>query len=138
MSIEQAYLQQENEGEELRIRMRRIGDGATCYLTRKRQIGPGVRSETEKIISLEEYMALKSKRDTKREVIEKKRICFVWQNQYFELDIFTRPRALMLLEIELTDLQTEVSLPPFLKIEKEVTGDTKYSNHNLALKPALK
>lgn len=90
--------------------------------------------EIERMISSREYLDLLVKADQLKQPIKKKRSCFLWKNQYFELDMFISPRkGLCLLEAEMDDESTSLELPPFLTIEKEVTGDKKYSNTNLAL-----
>ena len=58
---------------------------------------------------------------------------FLYANHYFELDVFKEPRAgLELLEVELDEADAPVTLPPFIEIEREVTGDTSFDNHALA------
>ena len=59
--------------------------------------------------------------------------CFLWEQQYFELDLFRDPaEGLVLLEIELDDIDQPVSLPPFLEIDREVTDDPAFLNSELA------
>lgn len=133
--VEEAYLAVDNPNEEIRVRRRILGDSSTFYLTKKRVVGPGTRIETEEAISWQTYLNLLETRDQKRGIIEKDRYCFLWQNQYFELDVFKNLReALCLLEIELTNLQKSVILPPFLDVHEsdEVTDDPRYKNQTLA------
>ena len=51
-----------------------------------------------------------------------------------------RCRNLVLLETYTTKKGVELELPPFLQVEKEVTGDSNFSMYNLSLiePPALK
>ncbi|MBU6500628.1 MAG: AAA family ATPase [Patescibacteria group bacterium] len=137
IEIEQAYLlDDEQDGEPPRIRKRTYQHGSTYFWTKKKPRGPGVRVEIEKAISWRTYLELMDSRDQKRGVIKKHRYCFFWENQYFALDVFNNlPKALCLLEIELTDLQQKVVLPPFLKVSEkdDVSDDNMYSNSNLAL-----
>jgi CYTH domain-containing protein len=59
---------------------------------------------------------------------------FLWGGHYFELDTFVSPvEGFLVLEVELDDLATPVTLPPFLHIGPEVTGDDRYSNRRIAL-----
>jgi len=136
VKIEQIYLRSERPDEEVRIRRREHANGSTYFMTRKRQIAPGVRIETEKMIDWRAYTDLRAaSRDPLRSILTKERRSFLWKNQHFELDVFTNlPMTLCLLEIELTDLQQEVSLPPFLglHLEDEVTRDPRYNNYALA------
>jgi len=69
--------------------------------------------------------------------VKKKRFCFLYKNQYFELDQFeTPPAALgentMLLEIKLVNESQKVELPPFLQEIANVTKDPQFKNQNLA------
>jgi CYTH domain-containing protein len=70
--------------------------------------------------------------------IRKDRHCFVWEHQYFELDVLKKPiRPHALLEIELTRETQKVYLPPFLKILREVSDDPLWSNSTLARRIAV-
>jgi len=132
LHIEQTYLRTLNG--ECRVRATTL-DGVTTYTqTTKRPVKAGVRIEEERVIPLRKYRELLYMKDPDRRTIRKNRHTFVWQNQYFELDVFIEPRAgLALLEVELTDLQDTVVLPPFVPIIKEVTDDPAYSNAHIAL-----
>lgn len=63
---------------------------------------------------------------------------FLYHNQYFELDIFVEPewlKGLTLLEIELTEENDKVDIPPWLGKITEVTADPIYKNYHLAKRP---
>ena len=64
--------------------------------------------------------------------IVKKRVCFVYQSQYFEVDLFEFSNDKAILEIELTNENSKINLPPFISFIKEVTEDFNYTNYNLA------
>ena len=68
----------------------------------------------EHTISAWEYLKRMEKKDPMRKTIQKVRRTFLWKNQYFELDLFTRLSDLMLLEIELLRVDDQVELPPFV------------------------
>lgn len=131
--IKQAYLK--SEGEE-RIRHRISKNGEMFYRTFKIPTTHlSVREERETHISVYEYHELMDRRDPARDVIEKDRICFLWKDQYFELDRFTAPdriKGLVLLEIELTEESEKIELPPWLGTVSEVTDNPKYKNVALA------
>lgn len=138
--LEQVYLKKQQKGVIRRIRKRWLTNSEPVYyFTEKRSAGRrGVNIETEKCINHKKYQELLKNRDPRREKIVKKRIYFVWKKQYFSLDIFLKPQRLsgrVILEIELTEENDRVDLPYFLHIEKEITGDPRYSNSNLAKKP---
>src|SRR3989344_1493240 len=130
--IEQMYLSQRGDKEESRIRKRAQKRSVTYYQTHKLKLAPGVRQETEKIIKPEEYSVLSHLRNPATQIIRKYRYCFIYKFQYFELDVIFQPIPLCLLEIELTEENDHIELPPFLKISKEVTGDSRYENFSIA------
>lgn len=135
VNIQQAYIINEDDsGVEKRIRARTYEGGTVYYLTTKIPRDDGVRHETTKEISASEYqMLMATKLDYSRRIINKKRICFLYNNQYFELDVFGPPlEPLMILEIELTDINDKVDIPDFIRVEKEVTNDPRYYNYQLA------
>ncbi|MFY9458108.1 MAG: AAA family ATPase, partial [Candidatus Spechtbacterales bacterium] len=130
--IEQMYVAHPDLGE-LRIRKRSTvkfgrgrsqGDSTSYYKTRKVDISPAIRREDEEYITWNDYEHLKAFKDFNRQVIRKHRYCFVYKNQYFELDVLISPeraKGLCLLEIELVNEKDPVDLPSFLAIEREVT-----------------
>lgn len=135
IDIEQVYLPVQKAGEELRVRRRGQDGSYVYYMTHKFSLKPGVRSEHERHIDYREYFEFFRNRDPTFHPIEKDRHCFVWNNQYFELDVFRSPhRNLHLLEIELTEECSTVELPPFINVIMEVTDDLNFSNKELARK----
>ncbi len=129
--IEQMYLVSP-DNREIRIRKRAQDGSATYYRTEKIKMHPGTRQETEVAITATEYLNLKKMKKPNTRVIRKHRHCFVYRGQYFELDFFLNPPGLTVMEIELTEENDTIVIPPFIEIEKEVTGDASYSNFNLA------
>lgn len=117
---------------ERRIRQRGQDGNFSYYYTEKKEIDNLKRSETEKKISEKEYIRYLSQMDFSITPIVKKRICFVYKAQYFEIDIFNFSDEYALMEIELTNKNSIVNLPDFINVFKEVTNDPKYRNHNLA------
>ncbi|XP_050409528.1 TRPL translocation defect protein 14 [Patella vulgata] len=94
--------------------------------------------ELRQPISSKEYEILQAQRDGRHDTIYKTRQCFLWQNQYFQMDIYRDPcpsrcKGLILLETY-TAKDKEISLPDFLKIEREVTDENFYSMFSLSLK----
>ena len=132
LNIVQTYLHSSNKNVERRIRQRGIGNDFTYYYTEKRYFEGGKRIEFEKKISIKEYMQLSLEADTSLHQIIKKRYCFIYENQYFELDIYPFSTTHAILEIELTGLTREVKLPEFIKKVKDVTLDSRYKNYTLA------
>lgn len=131
VEIEQTYLNcTDGIG---RVRKRGQHGNYTYTHTVKRHLGAGKNIELERIISGREYLSLLTQADPERVTVKKKRTCFLWENQYFELDLFLSPHeGLVLLEAEIEEDDAEVKLPPFLKIEREVTNEPEYANANIA------
>lgn len=139
VEIEQAYLDS-NASQHVRIRSRsQKGEGVAYYETVKINTGVmGSRIETERQISKEAYTDKMKYRDKDTDVIRKTRVCFLYKNQYFELDFFTEPerlRGLMFLEIELTEENELVEIPEWIGKVEEVTDNPKYHNSFLAMRP---
>ncbi len=122
-------------GERARIRKRGKDGGYTYYKTVKKDIDGLKRIEIEEILSKEEYELLLSLSKQKT-TVEKTRYCLVYENKYFEIDLFPFSNDKAFLEIELNDENENFNLPPFIKVIKEVTTDKEYKNSSIALKIA--
>lgn len=135
------YLQ--TSGQRVQTRLRKRGqNGHWSYIhTTRRPHVHGQSIEVKTQLTQRDYLNMLAQKDDAHFTIFKKRRCFLVNNQYFQLDIYQEPshprcRGLMLLETY-TSLEGEYlkrSLPKFLNIVKEVTGDPSYSMYNLSLK----
>lgn len=148
VSIVQYYIKTP-QGDE-RIRMRTWRGITTCYRTIKRELFQGIghegesestrvaRYESESLISATEFAQLLNYAKSDCCPIFKNRKTFVYQNQYFELDVFSgHHKGLVMLEIELTDANDQIILPEFLGKTRDVTEDQNYSNYFLARNPGM-
>lgn len=88
--------------------------------------------ETEKRLTQAEYINLLMDADTTKHQIRKTRYCLVYNNQYFEIDIYPFWNDVAIMEIELNNESQTIEFPPQIKIIKEVTDDIEYKNSNLA------
>ena len=134
-NIIQTYLNSENPNIERRIRMRGTKkSGYSFYYTEKQDKFKGVRIERERKISQKEYLNYAVEADTSLHQISKERICFVYDKQFFELDLYpsSMSEEYAVLEIELKDINEPVNLPPFLDVVRDVTGENAYKNSSLA------
>lgn len=130
--ITQTYLLSEPDAE-VRLRKRGINGDYVYFHTIKKTVGDLERIETERRITPRQYVALLAQADPNRQPIHKTRKNFVWEKQYFELDTYDQPGpGLNILEIEGTPDHDEINFPPFIKVVKDITGDTDYYNYNLA------
>ncbi|CAD5121045.1 DgyrCDS9586 [Dimorphilus gyrociliatus] len=94
--------------------------------------------ESKVQISSREYKLLIAQRDNSHYTVYKKRRCFLWGNQYFQLDFYQPPCPakcddLIILETY-TAKSDNLDLPYFLEVEKEITTDKAYSMYNLSKK----
>ncbi|PCI19989.1 hypothetical protein COB64_02750 [Candidatus Wolfebacteria bacterium] len=141
IDIEQSYLNVDDERDEDRIRKRGQNNEWIYTRTQKNFVKTGTRSgiriEKEGSISEEMFGINLLNLDPNYETIKKKRCCFIWQEQYFELDFFNEPKQHIkknqgLLEIELTNENKTVQIPSFIEVIKEVTDDENYYNKHIA------
>lgn len=130
--LSQTYLTTPDEGR-FRVRKRGEGDGAVYIKTVKKKISEIRRIETEERISEKEYESYISVKEYCQGTIAKDRYCIVWNNSYFELDVFPFWDKLALLEIELLDENQEFVLPDFVTVINEVTYDKRFRNKTLAV-----
>ncbi|XP_059169239.1 TRPL translocation defect protein 14-like isoform X2 [Physella acuta] len=89
-------------------------------------------------ISEKDYQILMAQRDDHHYTIYKTRRCFLWNNNYYQLDIYKEPApprcmGLLILEVFTTE-RKQLALPDFLQVEKEVTYDPNYSMFNMSIK----
>lgn len=128
-NILQTYLKTTTPGTERRVRQRGDGSSFSYFYTEKVTLSDLTRQETERKITVQEYLSLLLEGEKK---LRKDRYCFVHSNQYFELDVYPEWEDEAILEIELTEESQEVDLPDWISVIKEVTGDENYKNVNLA------
>ncbi|XP_066995754.1 TRPL translocation defect protein 14 [Anabrus simplex] len=135
------YLQTNTPSLQARLRKRgQKGHWSYIHTIRKPKIHNQV-VEVKTQLTHRDYLNILSQRDDSHFTIYKKRRCFLVNNQYFQLDIYKEPchprcKGLILLETYTSAEQNylQKSLPQFLTIVKEVTGDPSYSMFNLSLR----
>lgn len=131
--IIQTYLMAADKNTERRVRQRGTdSDGYSFYYTEKTPVTPLVRIEKEKKISMRQYVSYLTEADTSLHQVRKTRYCFIYEKQYFELDIYPYSDEYAIVEIELSSPTESVKLPEFLEIVKEVTDDVEFKNHSIA------
>ena len=131
--ITQAYAKEKGIPGLIRVRKRVHRGDPTYFATRKKKLSDTVYREDERLIDVATYEKLLARKVGGTGMIQKDRHCFVYRDQYFELDVFKGAhKGLFLLEIELLEEGSPVELPPFLRIIREVTNDPAYKNGTLA------
>lgn len=128
--IEQTYLVCDNGSH--RIRKREYGDYTAYFETLKLRITNSKCIEHEGLITKDEYDALMQLKNPDKNTIIKDRYMFLYNAQYFELDIYPFWQDKAVIELELRDENQQYSLPPEIKIIKDVSDDYRYKNNYLA------
>ncbi|MCH5297622.1 MAG: AAA family ATPase [Ruminococcus sp.] len=131
--ITQAYLTTPKDGN-FRIRKRGEGDRAVYIKTVKIKINDIKRIEIENYISEKEYYEILSQSDCVQGIISKDRYCIMYDNTYYELDVYPFWNDKATLEIELLGENQSYTLPPFARLIREVSFESEYRNFALAQK----
>ncbi|MBO7527039.1 MAG: AAA family ATPase [Clostridia bacterium] len=119
-------------GDEVRLRQSGLNGHFTYTITTKKKISGVKRIEIEKRITKDEYVNLLLRADTSKKQIRKTRYRFMYDNQYFEVDIYPFWKDKAIMEIELKDENQKIQIPNFISVIKEVTEDDNYKNSSLA------
>ncbi len=131
VEIVQTYLATTGN-EEHRVRQRGCNGKYIYYETIKRKISGLKRVEIERRLTKDQYLRLLKQADKEKHPIHKNRYCLVYENQYFEIDIYPFWNDKAIVEIELNSAEDAVIFPNELKVMKEVTEDEAYKNTTLA------
>lgn len=129
--ILQTYLLAE-EGTVERVRLRGCGSAAEYTHCVKRRRSDLTREESEETIDAAEYRELLRRADPALRPVEKTRWCVPFEGRTLEIDLYPFWSDRAVLEAELESEDEEVRLPDFLRVLKEVSGDSRYTNRALA------
>lgn len=141
LHIVQTYLAIDNEKRE-ESRVRRIEEnGETRYVyTEKKKISALSRIENEYEITEEKYNSLRESHDIRE--LEKTRYAFEYGGHTVEIDVYPHEiggdalDGYAVLEVEFERENEEIQLPDFIRIVRELTGTSEFSNKTLA-KPVV-
>ena len=132
--ITQTYLVAE-PGCEVHLRRRGWGGKFVNVHTNKKRVSGEEEIVTERQVSNALYESLLQQADPYRQTIHKLRRSFIWKGQFFELDTYLKPvDNLVILETKGIARHEDVRFPPFIRVVKDITGDTNYYNYNIALR----
>jgi thymidylate kinase/CYTH domain-containing protein len=136
IQIEVTYLKTKDRKEEIRIKKRGQAGSYLYFLSRKRTAGAEIGEE--ELLTEQHYLNLSKLIDPKTEVLKKERICFVWNNQYCEVDRYKERHAgLNILKVEPFDNASpdrKIEIPPFIAVEKRIIDEIQYDERNMVLK----
>lgn len=135
------YLATSNPKKQARLR-RRGQNGRYTYMHTLREetkVNGQVVEVRTNLLEKDYEMLYSTQLDHNRQSVYKTRRCFLWKNQYFQLDIYNEPchprcKGLLILETYTTKFGDDLEMPDFLDIAKEVTGDPFFSMFHLSLK----
>lgn len=89
-------------------------------------------------LTAREYYKLRERIDSNRNPVKKIRQAFVWKQQYFVIDtIVSLPHMPCILRVETEkneDGKTQLNLPKFIKVLREVTDDQAYDTYYMSAK----
>lgn len=138
------YLTSSNPKIQSRLRKRGQNGNWSYQHTLRRSDAGNQAVELRRTITHRDYVNMLAQRDDRHLTVYKTRRCFLWENMYFQMDIYKSPcnqrcEGLILLETYTTLKINEfkVKLPQFLTIVKEVTKDPSFSMYNLSSKVDL-
>ncbi len=134
--IIQTYLLSDDPNTELRIRQSGF-DGSYSYsFTSQSQLEVSSNVATTvtigKRITEKEYLSNCMKANTDLHQIKKDRYSFVFNNVYYELDVYPFWNENAILEIKLTEENQKVEIPSNIHVLKDVTNDVNFRNYAMA------
>lgn len=138
VSIEQIYLKGTEiftERDEER-RIRKVSDDKNCFYSishTRYSEGFKERIKTEKMLTEDEYNKQMENSASRFNKIRKKRICFMHEGEYIEIDVFDKPHFPYGI-LEIKSLEESITKPTIEGIGEEVTGKAEYLNRYIALK----
>ena len=109
-------------------------EGKVTYISTYKEKAQGSlrRVEIEEIITEEEYRALLQTADPSLHPLHKRRYTIPYGDFVAEIDIYPFFTDRAILEVEIPSEDTDVPLPPFVTVIREVTGEKEYKNPVLA------
>lgn len=130
--VVQTYLMDGPDGSTHRVRSIRTG-GETHYIhTVKRPLSQLSHEEWEQEVNRAEYEALLKEANPALNAICKQRYRIPFEGQLLEIDVYDFWRDRATLEIELDSEEQQITLPDWLSIVRELTGERAYKNRFLA------
>lgn len=137
LGIIQTYLKNGENGSQRRVRKITENGEERFVYTEKIFYSAVIRKEMEFEISPQKYSELLKEARQYFKAIVKKRICFEYREQLFELDIYPFSDSRAILELELEKPEQDIIFPEYINIIKEVTGSEEYSNAALGTAEAF-
>jgi CYTH domain-containing protein len=133
--LEEVFLKNQDDTAENFIRKLGKND-SFIYSHEMRNYQKGERIEKKRQISAREYIEIfEQSRDTDKKVLKKVRQCFMHDNQYFIVETFLNvDDQPSFLRIETANDVTEIRIPEFLKLVRDISNDKAYTSLNMSRK----
>ena len=130
LDMMQTYLLPTSPNVERRVRLQRNGTDYLYFYTEKHTMDDGSNWVTVRPISEKQYVGLLMESDFQMHSVRKIKYRFIHQGHRMEMDVypFSDTRAVL---FAFTD-GDPATLPPEIKVIREVTGDPAYKNRRLA------
>lgn len=130
--IRQTYLLGCGKGYTHRLRRMRVNGRLVYIENEKRRVNQLRCEENEREISREEYEELMLRADPELRSIEKRRYRIPYGGHTMEIDVYDFWSDRATLEVELSGEDEALTLPPWLDVVRELTGEAAYKNYALA------
>lgn len=117
-----------------RVRARKYSNHTVYTETKKIRIDRMSSEEDEREITEEEYRALVLDIKPETVTLRKTRHTFDYLGRTFEIDVYPNWERSCILEVELDSKDSSLTIPDFLRVIAEVTGDKAYSNASMSHK----
>ena len=124
--VDETFLQVFNEdGSEGTNIVRKIGkNDSFIYSNEIKYVLNQEKIVKKRQITAREYIELLEMKDPEKKQLRKIRQCFIFESQYFMVESFSNvDGSPSLLRIETTDERKKITIPPFLRVLREVTND---------------
>ncbi|DAZ93558.1 TPA: hypothetical protein N0F65_006546 [Lagenidium giganteum] len=115
--------------------------GIPAYgMTTVRYLATGDAVHLKRVLSAREYSyAVRHRNDRSRNVIKQQRMCFLYENQSFQIHVYKEPAelaGLAIMHVQASgEADSEVNIPSFLEVEKELSSeDESFSAYKVSLK----
>lgn len=131
--VQQTYLLTTPEQGSRRVRRIRDEQGERWYYSEKVRINATTRIEREQEVSLSKVMELLKQADGGKKTIEKTRWRIPYEGKLVEIDVFPFWQNQAFCEVELEREDEDFTLPPWVRVFREVSAENRYNNNNLAL-----
>jgi hypothetical protein len=93
----------------------------------------GEKVQRKRQITGREYIELCEQKDVEKITIKKLRQCFIYERQYYTVETFLNIDPFpSILRVELSKETSKMKVPPYFKIQKEVTNDKEYETWYMA------